>query len=118
MKILLILNQIPYNGTDVTWNSLRLAKTLRKKGEEVRIFLMNDAVDLARDSNRPTPEYDQDLSEMLRELIKNGVMVKVCGTCMTRCGIHKNEAYFEGAHHSTMAELADWIIDSDKVLTF
>ncbi len=50
MKMLIIFNQEPYNGTDVTWNGLRLAKTLREKGNEVRIFLMNDSVDMARDA--------------------------------------------------------------------
>ncbi len=47
--ITIILNHQPYDGTDVTWNALRLAKTLHKNGEEVNLFLMNDAVDLARD---------------------------------------------------------------------
>ena len=41
MKVLLIFNHEPYDNTDVTWNGLRLAETLRKKGQEVRIFLMN-----------------------------------------------------------------------------
>ena len=54
----------------------------------------------------------------LKELISRGVPVKVCGTCMARCGIHKNQPYFAGADKSTMPELAQWVIDSDKVLTF
>lgn len=37
---------------------------------------------------------------------------------MARCGIHKNEPYFEGVEKSTMADLAHWVVDSDKVLTF
>ena len=49
MAIMIILNQQPYDGTDVTWNALRLARQLHGDGEEVRIFLMNDSVDLARD---------------------------------------------------------------------
>ena len=49
MATLLILNQQPYDGTDVTWNTLRLARQLHNDGVEVRIFLMNDSVDLARD---------------------------------------------------------------------
>ena len=117
-KILIIFNREPYDNTDVTWNGLRLADTLRSKGHEVRIFLMNDAVDLARDVCKPPQGYDQDLSQMLRELIGQGVPVEVCGTCMTRCGVYKNHPYFEGANKSTMAFLADWVADSDKVLTF
>ncbi len=118
IKVLIIFNHEPYDQTDVTWNGLRLAETLNKKDHIVRIFLMNAAVDLARDACKPPEGYDQDLSKMLRELIANNVQVEVCGTCMSRCGIYKNQPYFEGANKSTMAFLADWVIDSDKVLTF
>ncbi|MBB1127182.1 DsrE/DsrF/TusD sulfur relay family protein [Thiospirillum jenense] len=116
--ILIIFNHDPYDGTDVTWNGLRLAETLRSKGQAVRIFLMNDSVDMARDVCTPPIGYDQDLVQMLKALIANAVLVKVCGTCMARCGIHKNEPYYDGAARSTMGELADWVIDSDQVLTF
>ncbi|MDD2564527.1 MAG: DsrE family protein [Salinivirgaceae bacterium] len=113
-----MFNREPYDNTDVTWNGLRLADTLRKKGHEIRIFLMNDSVDMARDVCKPPEGYDQDLSHMLKELITNKAEVKVCGTCMARCGIYKNHPYFQGAEKSTMGELADWVLDSDKVLTF
>ena len=79
---------------------------------------MNDAVDLARDVCRPPEGYDQDLSKMLKALIARGVTVKVCGTCMSRCGIYKNHPYFEGAEKSTMQALADWVVDSDKIISF
>ena len=118
MKILIIFNHEPYNGTDVTWNGLRLAGKLAEGGHEVRLFLMNDAVDMARDSCRPPTGYDQDLSRMLKDLIADGVTVKVCGTCLARCGIYKNQPYFEGAEKSTMQALADWAVESDKVITF
>ncbi len=117
-KILIIFNRIPYDGSDVTWNALRLAETLSKNGNEVRIFLMNDSVDLARNQCKPPQSYEYDLSQMLKELISKKVVVKVCGTCMARCGIFKNEPYFEGTEKSTMAALAEWVSDSDKVLTF
>lgn len=118
MKILIIFNREPYDNTDVTWNGLRLAGKLLETGQNVRIFLMNDAVDMARDVCKPPEVYDQDLSQMLKDLIVGGVPVKVCGTCMARCGIYKNHPYFEGAEQSTMAALAEWVVDSDKVLTF
>ena len=53
MPTLIILNHQPYDGTDVTWNALRLARQLHSDGVEVRIFLMNDSVDLARDGITP-----------------------------------------------------------------
>ncbi|MFZ4778676.1 MAG: DsrE/DsrF/TusD sulfur relay family protein [Terrimicrobiaceae bacterium] len=118
MTCLLILNRPPYDATDVSWNALRLADKLLGNGHAVRIFLMNDAVDLARESCRPSPGYDQDLVAILKGLIASGAAVKVCGTCMARCGIHRNEPYYEGASQSTMSDLAEWVAGSDRVLTF
>lgn len=118
MKILIVFNRQPYDGTDITWNGLRLAGKLLEMNSEVRIFLMNDSVDMARDVCEPPEGYDQDLSQMLKDLINKNVEVKVCGTCMARCGIYKNQPYFEGAKKATMAELSNWVMNSDKVLTF
>jgi uncharacterized protein involved in oxidation of intracellular sulfur len=118
MKVLIIFNHEPYDSTDVTWNGLRLTDKLLDAGCEVRIFLMNDAVDMARDVCLPPESYDQDLSQMLKALIARGVIVKVCGTCMARCGIYRNQPYFEGAEQSTMPALAEWVMDSDKVISF
>jgi uncharacterized protein involved in oxidation of intracellular sulfur len=118
MSILIIFNREPYDNTDVTWNGLRLADKLQEAGQKVRIFLMNDSVDMARDVCKPPENYDQDLSAILKDLISKNIPVKVCGTCMARCGIYKNHPYFEGAEKSTMPELAKWVIDSNKVITF
>lgn len=118
MDILLIFNRQPYDNTDVTWNALRLAGKLIESGQKVKLFLMNDSVDMARDACKPPQGYDQDLSQMLKDLIAKGVPVKVCGTCMARCGIHKNQPYFEGTNKATMPELAEWVVESDKVLAF
>ena len=116
--ITIILNHQPYDGSDVTWNALRLAKTLHKSGEEVNIFLMNDAVDLARDKTGKPESYDYDLVEMLKKMYTNGINLQVCGTCNARCGILKNESYFNENISSTMQILANWISQSKQVLTF
>jgi uncharacterized protein involved in oxidation of intracellular sulfur len=118
MKILLIFNHEPYDRTDVMWNGLRLAGKLLESGGDVRIFLMNDSVDLARDACRPPEGYDKDLSQMLKDLIAKGVSVKVCGTCMARCGLYRNHPYFDGPVKATMSELAEWVVDSDRVVAF
>ena len=114
---LLVFNRNPYDGTDITWNGLRLADQLLNTGLEVNIFLMNDSVDLARDAAMP-PEGYFDLVQMLKELIAKNVPVKVCGTCNVRCGIHRGEPYFEGAQEAKMTELAQWIKEADKVISF
>ncbi len=71
-----------------------------------------------RDACSQPEGYDQYLSKMLKALIASGATVRVCGTCMTGCGIYRNQPYFEGAEKSTMQVLADWVVDSDKVISF
>ena len=117
MNVLIIFNRNPYDGTDVTWNGLRLVEKLLDLKLEVRLFLMNDSVDMARDACKP-PEEFFDLGKMLKDLIAKSVPVKVCGTCKVRCGIHKGEPYFEGAREAKMQELAEWVQEVDKIITF
>lgn len=118
MSVLMILNRLPYDGTDVTWNALRLASQLNQLEHEVHLFLMNDAVELARESCVPVAGYDQDLQFMLKGLIGAGVQVQACGTCLARCGLHKNEPYFQGVNVATMVELATLVGSAENVLTF
>ena len=77
---------------------------------------MNDSVYLARDAAEPRGDYF-DLGQMLKELIAKGVAVKVCGTCKARCGLYKNEPYFDGANEATMAELAEWVSQAGRIVT-
>jgi len=112
-----MLNHNPYDGSDVTWNALRLAGKLLEDGEDVRLFLMNDSVDLARESIKPQEGYF-DLVQMTKELIEKGLPVRACGTCQARCGIRKGEPYYDGPQTSTIADLSDWVRECDRVLTF
>ena len=84
--------------------------------EEVRLFLMNDSVDLARDGIQP-PEGIEDMVAMTKDLIANGVPVKVCGTCQNRCGVLKGQPYYEGTQFSTMAECSAWVQSSESSLS-
>ena len=118
MTTLIILNHQPYDGSDITYNALRLAKALHGEDKNVQIFLMNDAVDLARESTLKPEFYDYDLVAILKELYQSGVALKVCGSCQARCGINKNQPYFDATIKSTMDALAAWTIAADKVLTF
>ena len=117
MNCLILFNHQPYDGTDIAWNGLRLAGKLLGMGTKVRVFLMNDSVDLAREAAKGPEDYF-DLGQMLKDLIAKGVTVKVCGTCKARCGLYKNEPYFEGAHEATMDELAEWVSQVDRIVTF
>ncbi len=118
MKTLIIFNHQPYDGSDVAWNGLRLAKNLHERGEDVRIFLMNDSVDLARECNKKPDSYDHDLVAMLKDMYESGVALKVCGTCQARCGLFRDEPYFAPEIKATMNDLGDWVLECDRVLSF
>ena len=116
-KILILINDGPY-GTEKAYNGLRLANQLNKAHEdvEVRIFLMADAATCAI-PGQVTPNGYYNIERMLKFSINKGAKVKICGSCADTRGI-KNKELIEGAEISTMAELTQWVVDSDKVITF
>lgn len=117
MKILFILNDAPY-GSEKVYNAFRLAMKLQQEHAEaeVRVFLMADAV-TAGLPNQSTPEGYYNVERMFRAVISKGAQVKICGTCAEGRGIH-SLGLIEGAEISTMSQLAQWVAESDKVLTF
>ena len=114
-SVLVVLSHGPFDG-DTTWNALRLAGTLVDRGGPVRIFVMNDAIDLVRQGAMP-PGAEFDLQAMLRGLLPKGLRLKICTTCVTRCGIGQGDIMPE-ATMATMGDLAAWIAESERVLVF
>mgnify|MGYP002684871738 CR=1 FL=1 len=113
--VLIILSHGPFEG-DTTWNALRLASTLLERKSPVRVFVMNDAIDVVRKGAMPEgAEFD--LQAMLRALLPAGGRIKICTTCINRCGIGQGELIPE-AIMATMADLAAWIAESERVLVF
>lgn len=116
MKTLFILNDPPY-GTERSYNGLRLAAALAKRdGEEVRIFLLADAVGCAL-AGQVLPDGFYHLDRMLSSAIRRGAEVGLCGTCMDARAVDE-EKLIEGARRSSLEELADWTLWADKVISF
>jgi len=118
MNILIILNDPPY-GTERSYNGLRLAKALAQPPADsetrVTVFLMADAVACAkRGQNVPQGFYNLEL--MIKSVIRRG-QVLLCGTCMDARGLTDDDVV-KGAKRSTMPELAEFTLASDKVLVF
>jgi len=112
---LFILNDAPY-GSERAYNALRLASALAgREGQEVRMFLMADAVACAK-SGQKVPEGYYNLQLMLGKVLRKGD-VGLCGTCMDARGL-RDEELVEGASRGTLAQLADWTAEADKVLVF
>ena len=113
MNTLFILNDAPY-GTERSYNALRLARTLAKlQGEQVRVFLMGDAVACARSGQKVADGY-YNAGDMVRMV---GGEVGLCGTCMDARGLSADQIV-DGARRSTLKELAEWTAAADKVLVF
>jgi uncharacterized protein involved in oxidation of intracellular sulfur len=116
MKTLIICNDPPY-GSERSWNGLRLAGALaRRGGIEVRVFLLGDAVGCAV-AGQKVPDGYYHLDRMTESAARHGAAVGCCGTCLDARGI-TGERLVKGAHRATLEELADWTLWADRVITF
>jgi uncharacterized protein involved in oxidation of intracellular sulfur len=117
MKVLMVLNDPPY-GSERTYNGLRLALALVKHDPQVQVtvFLMADAVGAAR-AGQKTPEGYYNIERMLKRFAMGSSRILLCGTCMDARGVAETDM-LEGARRSTMDELADATLTSDKILIF
>jgi uncharacterized protein involved in oxidation of intracellular sulfur len=112
---LFIINDGPY-GNERADGALRLAAALAAKEDQpVRVFLLADAVACAK-SGQKVPEGYYNLQLMLGKVLRTGE-VALCGTCMDARGLTDGEM-IAGARRSTLAQLAEWTAQADKVLVF
>jgi uncharacterized protein involved in oxidation of intracellular sulfur len=117
MKILFILNEAPY-GSEKTYNALRIVMALQKDQPsiEVFVFLMADAVTAALPAQN-TPQGYYNIERMFKSVTSKGGQVKLCGACCEARGI-RDIPLLESAEISTMSQLAQWTVESEKVLVF
>jgi uncharacterized protein involved in oxidation of intracellular sulfur len=115
MKTLFILNDPPY-GTERSYNGLRLAGTLVKREEEVKMFFIGDAASCAK-KGQATPNGYYNIESMMKLVTSRGGEFGVCGSCMDARGM-TDEELAAGSHRSSMDELTDWTLWADKVITF
>ena len=117
VKLLIIANDAPYGG-EKTWNALRLAaaSVTAEVGMQVRVFLMGDSVGTAK-KGQVTPEGYYNLEKMLTDLVAKGVEVKTCGTCLKSRGISDADLV-ASVQRGTMMILANWVKESDRIVTF
>jgi uncharacterized protein involved in oxidation of intracellular sulfur len=85
-------------------------------GHGVNIFVMNDAVDITKNNSKPEG-FEFDLGAMLEDVEKKGAQIKLCTTCINRCGIAKGQI-LNATWPGSMKDLVNWTIEAEKVLTF
>ena len=117
MKVLIIINKAPY-GSEDAYNALRLAMALQneQKNIEIRIFLMADAV-LCALPKQVTPDGYYNIERMFKAVINKGGEIKACGSCSQSRGL-KDLALVDGVRISSINQLAEWVAEADKIMTF
>lgn len=113
--ITIIINDPPY-GSERMFNALRLANSLiKKEGIKVTVFLMGDAV-TGGSRGQKTPDGYYNIERMLKPVARQWDVL-LCGTCMDARGM-KEDNLAEGCKRSTLDELTELTINSNKVLVF
>lgn len=116
MKTLFILNDAPY-GTERSYNGFRLAGSLSKiEGQEVKVFLIGDAASCAKKGQK-VPQGYYNTEVMLNNILRTNSEIGVCATCMDARGITDSELV-EGTKRSSLAQLTEWTVWAEKVVTF
>jgi uncharacterized protein involved in oxidation of intracellular sulfur len=102
-----VLHDPPY-GTERTYNGIRWARQLldADPANEVRVFNLGDAV-ISVTSGQKVAHGFYHLATMTQSLAAEGAVIGNCGVCLDARGLSE-ERLIDGAHRSSMAELADW----------
>jgi tRNA 2-thiouridine synthesizing protein D len=109
-----VVMEAPY-GRERAYTALRFALTAALEGHQVRLFLVQDGVFVAKKGQ--TPEEFPNIAGMLEDAIKEGVQVKTCTPCCKARSVTSAEVV-KGVIMATMNDLVKWCTESDKVITF
>ena len=106
MKFGIILETKEY---EKAWNAFRFALSSKRNGNEVKVFLMGEAVEC---EGLVHEKYNVD--EQLQKFVEEGGEVLACGTCLKS----RNKEGTETCPLSTMMDCVKMVEWADKVITF
>ena len=114
----IILQSAPY-GVENVYNAFRLSQALVSSSinMKVNIFLTGDGVLVAK-SGQNTPREYYNLEAMLKSLLEKGVKFVACRTCISARGLTQEDLIEGVVVGSTVGDLAKWVKESQKILTF
>lgn len=91
------------------WNAFRFAVTAKKKGHEVKVFLMGEAVECE------TLTHEKfNVAEQVREFNEVGGEILACGTCLKSRNMNGSNV----CPISTMIDCVEMVEWADKTVTF
>jgi len=91
------------------WNAFRFAITALKTGNEVKVFLMGEAVEC---EGLQHEKYN--VGEQLKLFISTGGEILACGTCLKSRQLNGSDS----CPLATMTDCVNMVIWADKVVTF
>ena len=106
MKIGIIIETREY---EKAWNAFRFAVTARKQDNEVKVFLMGEAVEC---EGLVHEKYNVD--EQLKLFIAAGGEILACGTCLKSRQLNGSDS----CPISTMVDCLNMVTWADRVVTF
>lgn len=106
MKIGIILETKEY---EKAWNAFRFAVKAKKQGNDVKVFLMGEAVEC---EGLTHDKYNVD--EQLKKFVTDGGEILACGTCLKSRKLESTDA----CPISTMIDCVNMVVWADKTVTF
>lgn len=106
MKIGIIIETKEF---EKAWNAFRFAVTSKKLGNDVKVFLMGEAVECEGLTHE---KYNVD--EQLKLFVAVGGEILACGTCLKSRSLEGSES----CPLSTMVDCVNMVTWADKVVTF
>ena len=82
----------------------------------IRVHLLDEGVKVGHKDHQ-VPEGTVNLEELLSELIECGLEVRACGMALDDCAIDE-AVMINGIERGSMKALANWVKDSEHVMTF
>ena len=119
MQSILIVVNAPAYGSERMLSALRLATAIATQELEtvdLRLFMMSDAVSVGL-AGQVDAQAGGGLQQMVEELLAHGAQIRLCRTCTLARGIAQ-AAVIPGVVIGTLAELAEWTLAADKVVSF
>jgi tRNA 2-thiouridine synthesizing protein D len=119
--IAVVVGDPPY-GREGVYTALRFSLVDLHEEHQVNLFVLEDAVFAAKRGQRPPemPVGDAGMpncEELLSASIQEGLKVKACRVCSANRGLLPEEL-IEGVEMASMADLVDWVMDSDRTVSF
>jgi tRNA 2-thiouridine synthesizing protein D len=119
--ITVVVGDAPY-GKQRVYTALRFLLVALHEGHQANLFLLEDAVFAAKRGQQPPemPVGDAGMpkcEELLRAAMLEGLQITACRVCSMERGLQPDEV-MEGVAVGSMVDLVNWVVESDRTVSF